>query len=343
MTYRDAEQLRQYAMTLSESRPAEVLARLLSVNAHPHESAGLLTGMHVDYVLGELAALFLPGTTDSFADDDYNIVLSARPDFVFAARGARSPTMMNDPDSRFNFTAALLAKTLEEAGFPVDATGLRWDTYLSLAWTEWSRPRLPFAWTRHNHPRPDQLLAQTLYWRQFIETLGPGQQRKGRDWLAYAWIYHQRRWSKHRADVALDPIRLGKSNPNDDLPWDKILDFGDPNDDAESAREIERWRYRTLPLLARPEIGFPPEVQLRLLGAVGAGDTKIKKELYRQRRHLVTDAFVASDAQQGRVTAEIPDDAEVQGAIDTIDQEYRRVHNGLPWEEMVESGLNDEQ
>jgi hypothetical protein len=187
--------------------------------------------------------------------------------------------MSAEPENRFNFTGALMAKMLEEADFPVNAAGLKWETYLSLAWTEWRFLGLSFAWTRHTHPRPDQLLHQTRAWGEFIEKLIEPKNRL--EMCAYAWIYHQRQFSDDTVDKAMDPLKL--LAPDTSLPWDRLLTFADRHGETPN-----RWLDSTLPLLARPELGFPPEVQELLLNLIDRSPEKetIKRDLKDQRRRL---------------------------------------------------------
>ena len=326
MPYRTAEQLRQYVTGLYETRPAEVLARLLSQDGYDRPAVvqqGAL-GVNVS-ITGELAALYQRGRTELAGN--YNMVLSARPDFVFHRPRDRSPTRMStEPDNRFNFTGALIAKTLEESGFPVDAAGLRWETYLSLAWTEWPSLGLSFAWTRYRHPRPDELLEQTRSWAEFIKK--PIERKDKLEGYAYAWIYYQRRWSSDPVADSLHPIKLLGSRTA--LPWKDLLDF-----QKRKQQKPEIWLRSTLPLLARPELGFPAAVQKWLLMALPAGEG-VKRELKRQRRRLVTDAFVAAGMQQGEVVSEIPKDEDIEEAIKRIDQVYSEGNETNWWTKLIE-------
>jgi hypothetical protein len=326
MPYRAAEQLRQYVMSLKESRPDEVLARLLSEDAddHPAVVQSNASGVNVS-IAGELAALYRRGRTELAGN--YNIVLSERPDFVFLRPGDKSLTRMStEPDNRFNFTGALIAKMLEESGFLVDAAALRWETYLSLAWTEWPSLGASFAWTRHKHPRPDELLEQTQSWAEFIRA--PIGRKDKFERFAYAWVYHQRKWSDHQARVSLDPTQLTSSGTSS--PWRDLLDFKKCNQ-----QERERWQRSTLPLLARPELGFPPAVQKQLLTALPRGEG-IKRELNRQRRRLVTDAVVAAGMQRGEVDSTLPSDEKIEEIIKTIDQMYVDGYGKNLWAEIIE-------
>lgn len=321
MPYRAAEQLRQYLG--GTIRPFDVLARLLSQDTDERPAVVEPHGGGVQVTItGELAALYRPGLTD--LGGPYNVVLSARPDFVFSEIGKDPIRMSTERDNRFNFTGALIAKMLEEGGFPVDAAGLRWETYLSLAWTEWRFSGLSFAWTRHTHPRPDQLLEQTQAWAEFIKA--PIESANKWERYAYAWIYHQRRLNEDRVDQSLDPL----SCPDGSLPWDKLLTFS-PTENPRS----NPWLRHTLPLLARPELGFPSEVQERLLSTLPS-DEAVKRELKRERRQLVTDAVVAAKMQRGERDWTIPTDPEIEEMIRKIDRDYSERNEENWWSRYIE-------
>jgi hypothetical protein len=331
MTYRAAHQLRHYVEHLkAELRAPEVLARLLSGNADAKAAVVQHAPSDVDvFVTGELAALYRPRTIE-FAG--YNIVLSARPDFVFVGATDRSPNRMSTkPDNRFNFTCGLIAKMLQEADFSVDATGLQWETFLSLAWTEWSLPGFPptaFAWTRHQHPRPDELFEQTRSWSDFIKKNVETKDKLER--YAYFWLYHQRKWTHKSSSGSLNASEL--SDLSTSLNWDGLLKFTEAKD-AKDGEDLTKWRHETIPLLGRPELGFPPEVQERLLlGVIREDDLRVKQALKRQRRRLVTDAFVAAAAQMGADVRKIPDNAVIEDAIKAIDERYAAEHTKpSPW------------
>jgi KAP-like P-loop domain-containing protein len=350
MTYRAAEQLRQYVMGFSDTRRAvEVLARLLSgkrktSNRLPGERSVTKREAHqvavergaetIDIqITGELAALYRPGPR--VFGVTYDVVLSGRPDFVFVGPADSLPTRMSiEPENRFNFTAAMIALMLQEAKFDVDATGLRWETYLSHAWTEWAlSPPLSFAWTRHEHPRPDRLFEQSQIWADFIKLPSEAKDERKLERYAFAWIYYQRQWSGHPAPPRTPhPMKLNELNGP--LPWDLLLTFKSTKDQS----EIKKWQMETLPLLARPELGLPPSVQNKLLRApLKDAGTSVKEELQRQRRRLVTDAFVAAAMQRGTVVRTIPDDDEIEGMIKKIDKIYQGVHSEpSPWREIEE-------
>ena len=327
MTYRAAEQLHQELLLLAEvdQRATLILKRLLSGSYGENEAISQKDRSIDVTITGQVAALHRPGPT--ITGSTHSLVLSTRPDFVFVGHGDTVPVRMSaDLEHRFNFTGALLAKGLEEADFPVDAFGLRWDTYLSHAWTEWlySEP-LSFAWTRHKHPRPDEVFTQAEEWGKHFATkiVEPGKQKIGL-W-AYAWIYYQRKWSGH--DVARlerpGDIKEGL-DPTDDM-WAALLDVKDGN--GVDVGDGKKWQEITLALLARPELGFPPPVQGRLLSFLvdnseGEVDKQVRLSLKRERRRLVTDARFAASIQKDEVLQEFPTNAEVEAWINNIDQDY---------------------
>jgi hypothetical protein len=337
MTYRAAEQLRQFVEKFeSPHRAPEILARLLSGNGDAQQAVVEVGTSTIDVqITGELAALYRPGPTEFGLT--YNVVLSGRPDFVFIGPADTEPRRMStEPENRFNFTTAMIAPMLQEAGFSVDATGLRWETYLSHAWTEWllSTP-LSFAWTRHKHPRPDELLKQTQDWDLFIQVRSEPKDERKLERYAYAWVYYQRQWSGHSAGQdTMDPL-VGK-NYTGQLPWPKLLNFDNINDKSEKTK----WLTETLPLLARPELGFPLSVQNKLAKGIRGSGLSVKEVLKAQRRRLVTDAFVAAAMQRGRVDQKYPEDPSIEDMIAKIDKIYEGVHSGLsPWKEIEKASV----
>lgn len=344
MTYRAARQLYQYVIGLSPNglASAQVLARLLSGTANqiqapnnqkPEGPSSLLEVAVEVSVAGELASLYRRGRS-SYAGS-YEIVLSASPDFVFSERSDASPRRMSsEPSGGFNYTSALIAKMLEEADYNVDATSLRWDTYVSLAWTEWQSLGLSFSWTRHVHPRPDQLLSQTQDWSESMKKMAKASDNF--DQYAYAWVYLQRKWSVFKVPDALAPTKKVLSTT---LPWDILLDIGtEPEPSNERRTEWRRWYAETLPLLARPELGFPSEVQKKLLDRATIANAQVKSDLKNKRRRLVTDAFVAARAQKGFSTDELPKDEQVENLIGTIDRQYEDRESANWWADKIESG-----
>jgi hypothetical protein len=337
MTYRAAEQLRQFVEKLdSPHRALEILARLLSGNGDAQQAVVEARTSTIDVqITGELAALYRPGPTEFGLT--YNVVLSGRPDFVFIGPADTEPRRMStEPENRFNFTTAMIAPMLQEAGFSVDATGLRWETYLSHAWTEWllSTP-LSFAWTRHKHPRPDELLKQTQDWDLFIQERSEPKDEHKLERYAYAWVYYQRQWSGHSVGHGtMDP--LVAKNYSGQLPWEMLLNFDNINDKIEKTK----WLTETLPLLARPELGFPVLVQNWLAKSIMDSVISVKDVLKAQRRRLITDAFVAASMQRGRVDQKYPEDPSIEEMIAKIDKIYEGVHSGVsPWKKIEEASV----
>lgn len=333
VTYRTATQLHEHLERYGadESRRAqEALALLLSGTEAEHEAWVQSDGSVYLPIAGEVAALHRPGPTIPAVT--HSFVLSARPDFVFTESVDGSvQRMLAKGDGLFNFAGALAAKMLEQRGFRVDASGLVWNTYLSHAWTEWFSSGLSFAWTRAFHPSPDSHLQQAAEWEEYVklQIATSGDEKQVERW-AYSWIFYQRQWCGHGSVSSL--LHPTKSKDVEQLPWDKLCDVSDLNSNS----DIRLWRQETLPLLARPELGFPLEVQRRLLSSIEDSDTDRKKALRQQRERLVTDAFVAGAIQRGQPLKELPSDARVKQTMEEIDKRYREGNEGVNfWQEVV--------
>jgi hypothetical protein len=337
MPYRAAAQLWQYISGLSEEdQPAEALSGLIAPNGHPHRD-----GVVDVPQTGELAGLYRRGTTEPAGT--YDMVFSGRLDFVFNAVDERPIWMSAEPETGFNFTCALIAKTLAESRFRIEAGALRWETYLSLAWTEWPVLQASFSWTRHEHPTPLQLMKQTSEWATFLGKLLESEGKL--ETYAYAWIYYQRQWNgcgfSQSQDSSVAFPKLTPTHPKDLIAkptsddWDALLNFN-------AVEEIQKhkWLRETLPLLARPELGFPPEVQDRLLAGIlqkdGRLDEKMGEELRQNRRRGATDAKVAAAMQRNKVMLETPKEEEIKNMIETIDKVYSEGHDRNPWLNLVE-------
>ncbi|MGA8810014.1 MAG: hypothetical protein WB973_19255 [Thermoanaerobaculia bacterium] len=170
------------------AQASDVLAGLLSGNSdepavvrHDYNKTIQVPG------IGELTAFYRPGFMDP---GEYDVVVSAQPDFWFISTDGKITSMRESRGRGFNFTAGLIAKTLQEAQFAVDATALKWETYLSLAWTSWRDIPATFAWTWHKHPRPDELLEHTATWSGYATKIY--ERTRLRERHAYAWIYFER-------------------------------------------------------------------------------------------------------------------------------------------------------
>jgi hypothetical protein len=170
-SYRSAQQLWQTVRDVFDGgenesrsrRSAELLARLVS----PEDDSQAVALKERDRFTvrvaarGELSALYFAGAADRGPADD--VVVSDRPEFLYLADDDRPLSFLSKQPSQFNFSAGLLAKTLQELNFPVEATTLTWTTHLAMAWTRWrlKKRNASFAWPWYIHPRPDELLHRT--------------------------------------------------------------------------------------------------------------------------------------------------------------------------------------
>jgi hypothetical protein len=268
------------------------------------------------------------------------MVMSTRPDFVFSRLSDNAYGWMHaDFTNRFNFSGALIAKMLEEAEFPIDAIGMRWDTYLSHAWTEWLlTPRLSFAWNRHKHPRPDELFSQTDEWVGLVEQLREPKDPWRVERCAYAWVYYQRKWAGNPADgSAKKPEELRGSAKR--WPWFALLDFSNVADEEDR----NRWKHRTMPLLGRPELGFPPDLQKRFLAGLANAPASVFQDLLEERRRLVGDAAIATHIQRGEYELSGLPEEQVTALLKKLDEIYevsylKRSHlKRNHWKDIVEN------
>ncbi|HEX8572865.1 MAG TPA: P-loop NTPase fold protein [Allosphingosinicella sp.] len=329
MTFRRAQQLLQFAAEYPMFAPADILAGLIS-SGYKDLARARRDARHAVEVLltGELMSLFQPSLVE-FAG--YEIVMGTRPDFALVDPATGRPLRMSsDEHRRVNFTALLSAKLLEDGGYPVSAAGLRWENHLSLAWTEWREPRASFRWTRHKHPQPDQLFSQTIEWNDFVSQ--PRVEAFKPDRYAFAWIYFERKWNGVPAHPQLNPMTRGFASRK--LNWKLLLTFSEKMGVAER----RKWLNVTLPLLARPEIGFSPEVQDHLLAGLKESDDQTAvADLRDQRRRHLTDALVEAAAQRGEDILSQPDAEGVERAINQIDRAYASANEGKNrWSENIE-------
>jgi hypothetical protein len=129
-----------------------------------------------------------------------------------------------------------------------------------------------------------------------------------------------------------DPLKF--LAPGTSLPWDKLLNFDERHGEAPN-----RWLDSTLPLLARPELGFPPNVQELLLNLIDRSPEKetIKRDLKDQRRRLVTDALVTAGMQRTGEDVALPSDEKVEDLIAAVDREYEKGHKTNWWATRIET------
>jgi hypothetical protein len=348
-SYRSVQQLWQTVSDFPEANggvvsrklAAETLARLVS----PEPGSTALVVAEADDTFsvqvttgGELAALYLPGPTDRGGADD--VVVSARPEFVYIPPDDRGViAFMSTRRSPFDFTAGLIAKTLQELAFPVDAASLTWNAHLTLAWTawHWSDVTASFAWPWHTHPRPDELLERTARWATYLAKVGGiAEQQNVRERHAYAWVYYECEMHLRRLGLDSPPPNTNPLTFADkvDFPWDDLLMFvgAEQRDD-----EVREWTTRTLPLLLRPEIGLRHATQRKILPFVET-DQRVISDLYDQRRQLATNAVVVASLRRGKRAAE-PSGKQVDELLQRIENYHRRVHNqdSSLWYELIET------
>jgi hypothetical protein len=287
---------------------------------------------------GELEAYFRP---DLFEDisQSARIMLSAQPHFRYyhglrAGSGTNAPK--EDPHTSVRKTSAILAVSMQEDGFRVSTPRLLWDARLTLVWTaiNLAEHDLALAWPWYRHPSPLRLLSWAREWRKFIAGLRQKTAERP-DRITYAWIYYQLRWM---ADIGLrrnidakDPLTTDLS----DGDWEKLLKVAPEEDLTED--EPEQWLKRTLPLLARPELGLTPRLQDRLLQWVRKASKEEKKWLRDERRRLITDSILTA-ADEGHRSK--PEDANrsttVESIIQKAEQRYLEINGGDPeWGKVI--------
>lgn len=284
--------------------------------------------------IGDLVALF-PRVFEEPLKSDSEIVLSAQPDFIYR----HGPHREEKRHGSVEFTSALLATSLREDGYGVVALGLQWNIRLALAWTAVRLVRTPdlsldlaFRWQFYQHPSPMRLYTWAKDWRDFIDALSKNTDNR-LERIAYAWIYYQLRWMSEEptAEMKHLPKPLDDKIDDDDA-WESLLSVVPQSGTKE---EKERWKTRILPLMARPELGLPPNIQTKLLQQAG---TKLEAAwLSDQRQRRVTDAIIAA-AELSR--AAIPSDAENQRkvihATNLIDKRYLEDHGRNPWVDIID-------
>ncbi len=328
-TYRTAQQLADQALSIPDGGRAAriVLRRILYPRAVVRLEEALeqpIDETTIEYrPVGELAAAFAPQLVENIIPRRQQIVLSAKPAFVFradddgGAKGSRASGALN-----VSVLPMLVAVSLRDAHRNVDAPGLRWEARLSFARTRWiiQDYEASFRWHLHVLPIPLQMFEWTKTWGEFIRSLS-SETTTLRDRIAYGWIYHQLLWLKKEAPEAAKPSEAQLEGPVADETWNRLL-ANSPPADTDLKLGKNRWLRRTLPLLARPEIGFTPEVQSRLL-------SKTKEyasvgELVAERRRLVRDAFDAAAVGQGKRLAEgmEEEDLRVDEVLRVIDTAY---------------------
>jgi hypothetical protein len=265
------------------------------------------------------------------------IVLSGRPDFVYYHDDSHDAFPLPAIEKKH----AMIAVSLRDDGFGLVAPGLQWDVRLALVWTRVHlTDDLAFQWNLHEHPSPLRLLTWTKDWHKFIDQLS-GSTDYRRERIAYAWIYYQLHWlsigPKNRMEKVPNPF---DHSFNDEQSWTRLLSL-----EPETGSEYERtlWKTETLPLLARPELGLPVEVQDRLLNPKTTGRLD-KSRLRDQRRRLITDAILTAAEEAGTKAQNAENEERVDKAIQAFEKRHRaqrknrRTYNGdSPWHRRIEN------
>jgi hypothetical protein len=343
-SYREAQQLADVIFTANDfegtQNARELLCRLLDRNES--EEAGVLKVGDRSVVevrtVGVVTALFPPEFIEVIFPELQEIRLSGRPRFRFRADGVfnRSRENRHQSDDGLDETVTLLAFSLQDSDRNVLAPGLKWDASISLAWTRWVMKdrgiELAFRWPLHFLPPPIQLYEWASEWAEFIKGLGT-ESKDLRDRIAYGWIYHQLKWFGKVPNEVANPV---VANLDNEEVWKALLDQEPPKDTDLSLGE-DRWRRRTLPLLSRPELGFTPKVQERLLDAATVEQSKA--DLIGERRRLIRDAFDAAAAatEEGRSSIDsAKEENYVNEVLDEIGLQYPNSH----WNKVFGSGTD---
>ena len=201
--------------------------------------------------------------------------------------------------------------------------------------------KLAFQWRFHEHPHPFQLLEWSHQWRTFVRNFQASPVER-LERIAYAWIFYQLKWLT--ADVENAPSPL-ETRDIMDADWNGLLSVNPPSSKDRKLGRLssQDWRTRTLPLLARPEIGLPPKVKRRLLEYGGASEDPRKqcKWLRDQRRRLVTDAIIAA-GEEGRRAENAENAVRVERIVEELDAQHSAAYGeASPWVEMVEQMSDD--
>ena len=311
---------------------------------------------HVEYRgSGELTAHFRPGYFEETSASS-GIMVSARPAFIL--RKGHNADAMSTQGQNGNETdrlRAMLAVTIQEGHYGVAAPGLRWDIRLALVWTrtmvseENSPLKLAFHWRFHEHPHPFLLIEWSHEWRKFVLNIQSSPEER-LERIAYAWIFYQAKWLDGDLKNVQNPLEIPKIVVDD---WNSLLCVEPRSKESRegNSAKSQDWRTETLPLLARPEVGLLPELQMRLLShvseAIRRGEGREKLEwLKGQRRRLITDAIIAAGEEEGRRAEDAENSKRVESIVEKFENKHFEVHGGRsPWWMIVEgsSGSADEE
>lgn len=215
----------------------------------------------------------------------------------------------------------MLAVSLRDDFYHVDAPGMEWEMVRSLVWTTHQRPHvMQFNWPLLIHPSPLRLVLWSNEWRVAINRI---RQRQMRKWsVAHAWLSHQLLWTG-AIEVLPEMADPEKFNPED---------FSDLLNNDKNAE----WRQRVVPLLARPEIGLPVELQRLFLDHSDIADNG--ETLRQERRRLITDALLAGQPLNSE-NGLVEDEAGVTRIIEGFERQHSALHGtASPWSSRLEEG-----
>jgi len=217
----------------------------------------------------------------------------------------------------------MLAVSLRDDFYHVDAPGMDWEMVRALAWTTHQRPHvMQFNWPLLIHPSPLRLILWSNEWRLAINSIRQRQSRQLS--VAHAWLSHQLKWTGAIDDlpVMLEPEKF-RANDFDALLENPYLG----------------WRQRVVPLLARPEIGLPVELQKHLLDHADIGQNA--ETLRQERRRLITDALLAGQPLDS-ANHLVEDEAGVTRIIAGFENQHMALHgHPSPWAERLEMGNSE--
>ena len=351
ITYRDAHQIFERASLLLSDGSRAVEAMRLLISDREMDAVALGENeeveAHVEYRgVGELAALF-PSEHVETVSELSEIVLSARPQFIFLKQPfSDAISTPGYEGTEINFTSAMLALTMQDQGFGVAAPSLGWNVRLALAWTrvrvldEHSFLELALHWRFHRHPHPFQLFEWSRKWGKFIRSIPRGSPERLQR-IAYGWMYYQLEWvgcDMEGKRVPLDARASGDWNERiSDLVEVNPSDSGD----GQQSAWLQDWQTQTLPLLARPEIGLPREIQTHLLQFVSSEPDPERRSrqlewLMDQRERLITDAIIAAADEDGRREENPENTDRVRRIVLQCEKRYEAKNkSNSPWKETI--------
>jgi hypothetical protein len=281
--------------------------------------------------IGNLQAIF-PEVFEYDTGHDSSMLLSGYPYFLYKVGASKRSARMDSPE----FITALIAGSLRDDGYGILAPGLQWNIRTAIAWTSARVLELglylTLRWKLHIHPSPLRLYNWANQWSRFIETLSTETTDLDAR-IAYAWIYYQLEWlgTNPAQEPSLLPLPT-KANLDPKQHWADLLQL-QPSYGTQT--EISRWRIRTLPLMARPELWLPRKLQEELLRFVTTEDDK--KWLRDERERLITDGIIAS-RDLGMPTPKDPENQELaRKAAEKFNERHRETydHEKSAWEEYV--------